>query len=299
MAVLCLFVFLAFCIARVETLVGRRPGRVLRRLATLHLLIRDLIRALFLTRRPFSFVRHYLTLTLPPSRLVEFRDGTRIYLSNCPTDIATVFVVFISRCYGAIAKGSVVVDIGANIGTFAVYAARSGARVYAYEPSRESFELLCKNLDANGLRDRASVFMKAVTDKDGDTVAFPIESSPENSIETDQDSGGCDIVPTTTLSAILASNHLDVVDCVKIDCEGAEYAIVNGSPAHVWDSIREVKMEYHRSQAESLIDKLNRCGYSLIAHTPSTSECGYLHFQSPPGRLHPAQQSPKAKEAPA
>jgi FkbM family methyltransferase len=238
-------------------------------------------------------------LTLPPSRLVEFRNGTRIHLSNCPTDIATVFVVFINRCYGAIAKGSVVVDIGANIGTFAVYAAQSGATVYAYEPSRGSFELLCKNIDANGLRGRTSVFMTAVTDKDGDTVAFPIESSPENSIGTDKEieMGSCDIVPTTTLGAILASNHLDAVDCAKIDCEGAEYAIVHGSPVHVWDGIHEIKMEYHQSQVAGLVDKLSNCGYSLITHKPSTSECGYLHFQSGPRRLHPVQQSSKEKEA--
>jgi FkbM family methyltransferase len=296
---LCLFAFLAFCIARAEAPVGRRPGRIWRRLGSLHRLIWDLTRALLLTRRPFSFVRHYLTLTLPRSRLVEFRNGTRIHLSNCPTDIATVFVVFISRCYGAIAKGSVVVDIGANIGTFAVYAARSGARVYAYEPSRGSFELLCKNLDANGLRDRTSVFMTAVTDKDGDSVAFPIESSPENSIGTDKEieMGTCEIVPTTTLGAILAANHLDAVDCAKIDCEGAEYAIVHGSPVHVWDSIREIKMEYHRSQVPRLIDKLSNCGYSLIAHIPSTSESGYLYFQSVPRRFHPAQR-PGVGESP-
>jgi FkbM family methyltransferase len=297
--VLCLFAFLAFCAARMETLVGRRPGRVWNRLMRLHLLIWDLTRALALTRRPFSFVRHYLTLTLPPSRLIEFRDGTRIHLSNCPTDIATVFIVFIRRCYGDIAKGSVVVDIGANIGTFAIYAARSGAAlVYAYEPSRESFELLCKNIDANRLRDRVNVFRTAVTDKEGDTVAFPIESSPENSIGADQDSGNCDIVPTTTLSAILAAHQLDAVDCAKIDCEGAEYAIVLESPVQVWDGIREIKMEYHQSQVASLIGKLSNCGYSLITHTPSTSVSGYLHFQNAGRGLHPEQRSPKENEAP-
>jgi hypothetical protein len=107
---------MVFCLTRIEQLWGRSSARVLHRLLKAHLLGWHFIKTLFLLKRPLSFIFHYLTLRAPSSRLIEFRNGTRIHISGNGNDLATVSLMFIRRDYGAIAKGSTILDIGANIG---------------------------------------------------------------------------------------------------------------------------------------------------------------------------------------
>lgn len=46
-------------------------------------------------------------------------------------------------------------DIGANVGTYALYAARAGLRVSAFEPSAATFATLVRNIQSNGLEVQA------------------------------------------------------------------------------------------------------------------------------------------------
>ena len=52
----------------------------------------------------------------------------------------------------AITPGSVLLDVGANVGMYTVFAAViSGARVFAFEPESQNYALLCKNIVTNGI----------------------------------------------------------------------------------------------------------------------------------------------------
>jgi FkbM family methyltransferase len=51
----------------------------------------------------------------------------------------------------SISFGDIVLDVGANIGVFALCAAKQGAQVYAYEPIPGTFELLQQNIHLYGL----------------------------------------------------------------------------------------------------------------------------------------------------
>jgi FkbM family methyltransferase len=261
-----------------EHLWGRSSARLLHGLSKLHILGWHFIKTLFLVKRPLSFIFHYITLRLPSSRLIEFRNGTRIHISSNSNDLATVFLMFIRRDYGAIAKGSRILDIGANIGTFAIYALQSGAtQVYSYEPCREAYELLCKNLEVNKLVGHVKKFRLAVSDKEGEMVPFPISSDPANRMGVEWATGlNYDLVPTTTVRGILAENQIEAIDLAKIDCEGAEYPIVQATPDEVWSRIREIKMEYHAAQTDLLIGRLTGCGYSLVQRIAFTARSGQL-----------------------
>ena len=73
-------------------------------------------------------------------------------------------------CMGKEIKGNIVIDLGAHIGVFSVYAALYGAeKVYAYEPLKENYDLLVKNIAVNNLQDKIIPIQKAVTDKKGKT----------------------------------------------------------------------------------------------------------------------------------
>src|SRR4029450_4527251 len=62
--------------------------------------------------------------------------------------------------------GETVVDIGANIGMYTIYAAAfAGARVFAFEPDALNYAELNKNIFVNQLNDRVSAFCLALTDE--------------------------------------------------------------------------------------------------------------------------------------
>lgn len=72
---------------------------------------------------PLLVIWSYLTRRPPAERLVRLRNGYVIHLSEDPADIVTVFLIYAREDYGSVAPGTVVVDIGANIGVFALFAA--------------------------------------------------------------------------------------------------------------------------------------------------------------------------------
>ena len=73
-----------------------------------------------------------------------------------------------TRVYSEIIpKDAIVVDIGANIGYFALIEARRAQKVYAIEPEPNNIELLRKNIALNSYEDVIEVHQFAVSDKTG------------------------------------------------------------------------------------------------------------------------------------
>lgn len=101
-------------------------------------------------------------------------------------DIASAYEIFAKREYGDIPANATVVDLGANVGFFSLYAAQEGAsRVFAYEPSREPFEALTVNVAANSLENTIRCFKVAVCGKVRGDVKFPVASSRNDAIILD------------------------------------------------------------------------------------------------------------------
>src|SRR3989344_7771238 len=79
----------------------------------------------------------------------RMRDGSKFLIDFSHNDVGTFQEVWLMDMYEKhyrIQPGDKVVDIGASIGAFSVLAAKRGARVYAYEPTPRSFELLSQNI---------------------------------------------------------------------------------------------------------------------------------------------------------
>jgi hypothetical protein len=85
-------------------------------------------------------------------------------------------------------KGDVVIDAGAWIGDFSAYAAAKGAICYAFEPTRETFDWLCKTRDLNsniipvqcGLGDTVSEFQ--ITISNNNSGANTLTLNNENNV---------------------------------------------------------------------------------------------------------------------
>lgn len=128
--------------------------------------------------------------------------------------------------------GMVVVDIGAHIGIYTLYALRllSGhGRVYSFEPTPRTFALLHDNVQVNGFLESGMIHFdrRAVSDRAGAaTFTAYAANSGHNTLFAGAASGETLTVETVTLDEALAQEPR--IDVIKIDAEGGEPFILRG-----------------------------------------------------------------------
>ena len=250
----------------------------LRNLPQAHRYVYWFAKAVVLFRRPARFLLNYVRRTSPRNGLVEMRDGTRIYLSGHPHDVITLFVIMVREDYGRLPPGGTVVDIGANLGAFALYAARQGAKaVLAYEPNSAAFRCLQRNVEVNGLSDIVRPRQLAVSAVAGQHVRFPSAPSAYNRIAAEGESGKFETVRTTSLAEILARDAAQGIDLLKLDCEGAEYDILFSTASSDIRRVREIRMEYHSGRdIVELKAYLRNAGFEMSFFRPDSSIEGVI-----------------------
>ena len=179
-----------------------------------------------------------------------------------------------------------IIDIGAGIGDFCVYAAygRPKAAIYAYEPFSESYRLLLKNLRLNAV-DNVKAYQQAVWSSD---VLLTLDVSSGEPLQItsngmDRVSKHKDVitVQARSLASIMKEHNLENVNLVKLDCEGAEYEILLQTPAIVLAKIDRIIMEYHdldsSANHQTLILFLEKAGFDVSRYDNFVhNKIGYL-----------------------
>ena len=211
----------------------------------------------------------------------RMRSGARL-MDDMGALPGTMAVVFVRREYGPLERFRTIVDIGAHMGAFAVHAAQScpDARVYCYEPEQRNFGLLQQNIGINGLEDRVSAFRLAV----GSTIGhrnLSVGESLSNSFHIIPDGASSQTVRCTTLREIFEGHQLDTIDLLKINCEGAEYEILESCSRADFDRIANIRLEYHNLKApkkngESLSRFLELRGYRIERFTRYLNKSGFI-----------------------
>jgi FkbM family methyltransferase len=164
-------------------------------------------------------------------------------------------------CLRSLNSGQVskIIDVGANIGFFSILARHyfPEATIDAYEPSESVFPLLTKNL--SGLD--VNIFPTGVGRNAGRGVVVERETSLFNKIIL----SNCGRIPIVSISQAITRIG-GVVDLCKLDCEGAEWEILDDSG--FLDRVRYLAMEYHpdpngHRDIEWLIRRLRGAGFSI------------------------------------
>jgi len=150
----------------------------------------------------------------------------------------------INRSYGWMAvKDRVVLDVGANIGAFTHWALANGAKeVWAFEPDKENFELLTKNVGSDA---RAKLHNSALVSSDAKSIDFFLTDGTNHGNYSMYSIRGREkvTVGASNFSKVLGSV---LPEAIKMDCEGAEYdLLLNGGTFTLPDSVREFSMELH------------------------------------------------------
>ena len=178
-----------------------------------------------------------------------------------------------------------VVDIGAGLGDFCVYAAKHcpEGTVHAYEPLEASFNLLTHNLALNKV-DNVQPFREA-TAAAGRVMIVDDSSRPAVST-TFAASDGHDAVPAIGLAHILDRLPGGRCDFLKIDCEGCEYELLLDSRPETLARVQRISAETHDGvgghTAAELAGFLAHNGYRVRRRpNPVHDTLGFLYAERP------------------
>jgi FkbM family methyltransferase len=133
-------------------------------------------------------------------------------------------------------KGDMVLDIGANIGYYTLLFAKlvgEEGRVFAFEPDVDNFILLRKNVELNGYKN-VLIEQKAVSDRNERINLYLSQNNAGvrrifklNDDKCKYKTDRIDEVNAIRLDDYF-KNYSNRIDFIKIDVEGAEWAVVRG-----------------------------------------------------------------------
>lgn len=195
---------------------------------------------------PFFYLRHQGR----PAATINADNDARFKVRVNTSDILVIWEIWKAKVYDdarfPIKPDDVIVDIGAHIGGFAVRAAKLAhhGKVFAYEASSKNFAMLSENQSLNNATN-LHIYNMAVTDQRGEMKFFmPGDNGALGSLLQDH-SSPMEIVQTLTLADIIADNNIQQIDYLKLDAEGAEFAILLNASADTLSRVRRIVMEYH------------------------------------------------------
>ncbi len=179
-----------------------------------------------------------------------------------------------------LSPGMTVIDIGANHGFYSLYAASRGARVFAFEPSKITFDILVRNVERNNMSNLIKCFNMAVTAESGTTKFY--EGFDKNgqllsnsASVVDENRGGYSVlesrIETISLDDVFRDKGIDSCDLVKMDCEGAEYQILTAATDYSFDKVRYIALEFHEGQVEKLDKLLENGGFEILSSVGAVS----------------------------
>lgn len=158
--------------------------------------------------------------------------------------------------------GKTVFDVGANIGDTAIYFARRGARVVAFEPLPEVYRRALVNVHLNGFDSGVVIHNVAIGAKEDiiriNERSIKLHSSGGFSVHASsrEESSRGTAVRVARLSSFLEGEDPYLL---KLDCEGSEYDII----LEDYSSVRQfhvVFAEWHEGETgipvSKLVDKL-------------------------------------------
>ena len=187
-------------------------------------------------------------------------------------------------------QGSVVWDIGANVGLYSCYAAKvRGCRVFAFEPSVFNVELLARNIFLNQLTEKVTIVPLPLAEELALSSLNMTSTNWGGALSTFGAAYGYDgeplrkifEFPTIGISMIDAVSLLRIPqpDYIKMDVDGIEHLILKGG-IEILRGVKSVSIEINdqfSTQAEAASEHLQAAGLSLKEKRHAD------HFDSHPG----------------
>jgi FkbM family methyltransferase len=157
--------------------------------------------------------------------------------------------------------GDLFVDVGANVGSYSIWAAELGAEVIALEPADDTFTLLEENIGLNGYPIKA---VRAAAGSTSGTARFTRGRDCVNRLDTE----GIAEATVLTIDSLVGDR---IVAGMKVDVEGFEIEVLRGCEQALSEHrVKLIQLEWNATSMEAVgtdrrpvADLLAKHDYSL------------------------------------
>ena len=215
--------------------------------------------------------------------IFETKTDLKIKIRVRSTDLMALTNVWMINEYEIedfeINANDTVIDIGAHIGLFSLLVSQlcKTGKILSFEPISENFDLLVSNLKLNHVNN-VLPFNLAVSKNLGRLELFLNNDQSAHSIFSKNLKPIS--VESTSLQKIFDENKISSCKLLKLDCEGAEYEIIDSLPPECFDKIQNMAIEYHLADTKpelvkNLIAKSKNAGFKIKTR-PHYNDMGFL-----------------------
>jgi FkbM family methyltransferase len=205
---------------------------------------------------------------------LRLAKGLKMKVRTFSSQIGPYIEIYLDRVYERIpqfasAPGQTVLDIGANVGFYTVrQAAAVGptGRVFSFEPNPSSYRRLLENVTSNSLTWVTCLPFAASSESGANVALYASDrgSSTASLFHDEMRTGSRSVnVETITLDDFVERFHVDRIDLLKLDAEGAEALAIEGGIKRALLRTDRIVMESHRTRhrVRRLLEPL---GFELV-----------------------------------
>lgn len=223
----------------------------------------------------FSAAKAYLAMVARRKRVTLARDGVRMAVGlqrgqGLWCGISGLdFEPELSWLVNRLPEGGVFMDVGANVGAYSLHCARrvgEDGKVIAFEPGYEAMTMFQESIRLNGYQKRIQAISAAVADRDG---VMHLEGSSGSwfNMHLSTESVGKP-VSVRSIDSVCQELNLNRVDAIKVDAEGFERQVFEGSLGVLQKFRPVVVFEHIRDGRESVLGFLKDSGYRIFLLNP-------------------------------
>lgn len=180
----------------------------------------------------------------------------------------------IQRFVDEIKEDSVILDVGANTGTFSLVAKLyPNTKWHSFEPDPFNFSLLKENIEINDIKN-ITLYEEALSDSVGECILKicpthrGLNTIGKNVKRFSEDESVDYPVKSNTIDNLFIDTRIDLI---KIDTEGAEYDIIKGGIETIKKYKPKILLEYNAGN-------MSQCGHTPEKLNSLIQEIGYNPF---------------------
>jgi len=220
--------------------------------------IKILIKATNIFKNWYLYPFVYFKILRRDYVIFETYSGLKIKLRTRSTDLMALTNIWLVEEYSnfRINDKDVIIDIGAHIGLFTLYASQycTNGIIFCFEPVEENYSVLLDNITQNNLKN-VKPFKSAVSKNEStvtiyhnkDEAGHSMFSSTSHALKVD----------SISLKKIIDENYINQCNLIKMDCEGSEYEIIESLPLEYFKKISKMIIEYHFADSKpKLVNEL-------------------------------------------
>jgi len=231
----------------------------------------------------YIYPKVYYKLSNDKFVIFKTKTGLKIKIRVRSTDLMALTNVWMINEYDVedfeINVNDTIIDIGAHVGLFSLLVSQlcKTGKILSFEPARENFDLFVSNLKLNHVKNILP-FNMVVSKNSGRSNLFLNNDQSAHSIFSK--SSESVNVESISLQKIFEDNKISSCKLLKLDCEGAEYEIIDSLPLEYLGRIQNLVIEYHSADTKpelvkNLILKIKNAGFKIETR-PHHDDMGFL-----------------------